>query len=470
MPADLPLVAEATALTGPAPGLPRPDQLPAWDSRPGALAQAARHATAAELVGLLQASRADTLATAAAWQAALPALRVPCQAELNPPLWELGHIGWFQTWWLGRHPAWWQGVRADPMVLRRPAGRAGADSLYDSSRVPHDSRWQLPLPSGDDTLADLAAGLDQTLSLLDRLLDRLRAEPAGQAGAQDGAAPDAALYLFRLALFHEDMHHEAALYMARALGVPVGDARWQHRPLPDPGPALSLPPATWCLGVPGPLAGEPGFVFDNECGQLTQSLPGTEIDAQVLRWADYLPFVEAGGYRDPRWWTPPGWAWLQRAPQREGWGGWQRGHPPGPAQAPRYLRREGAAWQHWLHGQWQPLNPACAAVHLSQHEALAWCRWAGRRLPTEAEWAQAAAAGPAFQWGAVWEWTSSAHQAWPGFQPHPYREYAAPWMDGRPVLRGASALTQPRMRHPAYRNFFPADRNDVPAGFRSCAL
>ena len=112
-----------------------------------------------------------------------------------------------------------------------------------------------------------------------------------------------------------------------------------------------------------------------------------------------------------------------------------------------------------------------AASHLTLHEAEAWCRWAGRRLPTEAEWECAACSAPdAFRWGDVWEWTGSQFEPFPGFEPHPYRDYSAPWFDGRPVLRGASHCTQPRMRHPRYRNFFTAARNDVPAGFRSCAV
>ncbi|HRD85848.1 MAG TPA: SUMF1/EgtB/PvdO family nonheme iron enzyme, partial [Rubrivivax sp.] len=76
----------------------------------------------------------------------------------------------------------------------------------------------------------------------------------------------------------------------------------------------------------------------------------------------------------------------------------------------------------------------------------------------------------AFRWGDVWEWTASAFAPYPGFRAHPYRDYSAPWFDGRPVLRGASFMTQQRMHHARYRNYFPAHRNDVPAGFRSCAL
>ena len=120
------------------------------------------------------------------------------------------------------------------------------------------------------------------------------------------------------------------------------------------------------------------------------------------------------------------------------------------------------------------LDPAQPATNLSAHEARAWCQWAGRRLPSEGEWesaaTQAAKTGEAFEWGQVWEWTSSAFARYPGFVPHPYRDYSLPWFDGRPVLRGASFATAPRMKHPRYRNFFGAERNDIFAGFRSCAI
>ena len=173
-----------------------------------------------------------------------------------------------------------------------------------------------------------------------------------------------------------------------------------------------------------------------------------------MRWAEYLPFVEAGGYGDARWWGDPGQRWLAEHQLA----------------APRYLRQIDGTWQHRRHGRWQALDLPEAACHLTQHEALAWCRWAGRRLPGEAEWERAALIRPeSFRWGDVWEWTASPFRPFPGFAAHPYRDYSAPWFDGRPVLRGASFMTQPRLRHPRYRNYFPAFRNDVPAGFRTCA-
>lgn len=398
---------------------------PALDARQGS-----REALAEALV----ASRADTLSTFAAYERTLPDLLVPLRAELNPPLWELGHIGWFQEYWIARNAERRHGERADPEAQRRAPRRAGADALYNSSRVPHDTRWRLLLPDVAATRDDLTRQLDESLALL------------RQAGAND-----AELYFFRLALLHEDMHHEAALYMARGLGVTIEDPRWQTRPLPAPAATLAFDASDWQLGrMPGD-----GFSFDNELPGCTVELRPFEIDRQAVRWEEFLPFLQEGGYDDPRWWTEAGAGW--RAAQT--------------STVPRYLRRAAAGWEQWRDGTWGRLDPQEAASHLTLHEAEAWCRWAGRRLPTEAEWECAACSAPEdFRWGNVWEWTASPFAPYPGFAPHPYRDYSAPWFDGRPVLRGASQYTQPRMRHPRYRNFFPAGRNDVPAGFRSCPL
>ncbi|MDE2147181.1 MAG: SUMF1/EgtB/PvdO family nonheme iron enzyme [Burkholderiales bacterium] len=397
--------------------------------------QAVRRAGPAALAAALGASRADTLATFAACAGQRDPRGVPQRPGLNPPLWELGHIGWFQDYWLARNPQRGAGPGADPEAPRAIAARADADALYDSSRVPHAARWQLPLPDAAATQDDLARQLAQTLALL-----------------REAGDDDRALYFFRLALLHEDMHHEAALYMAQSLGLALDDARWQPSPLPAGRGVLAFEPGPWSLGHAGA-----GFAFDNELGAHPVALPATEIDARVLCWGEYLPFVEAGGYREPAWWTEAGAAW--RASADDG----------APAMAPRYLRRAGGGWQQWRQGRWSVLDPALPACHLSAHEAEAWCRWAGRRLPTEAEWERAAVQRPQdFAWGAVWEWTASPFAPYPGFVPHPYRDYSAPWFGSRRVLRGASFMTQPRMRHPRYRNFFAPDRCDVPAGFRSC--
>jgi len=394
-------------------------------------AMAARRAGGAWLATALVASRRDTLSTFEVFEQRLESLAVPQRESLNPPVWELGHIGWFQEFWLARNPERHLGARADPEVPRLAGVRARCDELYNSSTVPHATRWTLPLPAAADTRADLEHQLGSTLALL-----------------RETGDGDAALYFFRLALLHEDMHHEAALYMAQSLGVPIDDPRWQATPLPEACPQLAFDTSLLTLGSAGA-----GFAFDNELSAHPTEVAACEIDSRVLRWAEYLPFVEAGGYGQPQWWSDAG-------------GGWMARERP---TAPRYTRRRGSGWQQWRHGEWRDLDMDLPACHLTAFEAEAWCRWAGRRLPTEAEWERAAIECPdEFDWGQVWEWTASPFLPYRAFEPHPYRDYSVPWFGDRPVLRGASFMTQPRMRHPRYRNFFMAWRNDVPAGFRSC--
>ncbi len=403
--------------------------------------EAARCLDKTALADALCESRARTLALFTACEAALgPALAVPCAPELNPPLWELGHIGWFADWWIARHPQRARGLTAEPDAPRLPARQSArgvdADALYDSSRVPHDTRWHLPLPDAQATRAELADSLHQTLTLL-----------------QDAADDDTGLYLFRLALLHEDMHAEAAVYMAQGLGFDPRDAitasATANAPALSAGQtALAVPATRLTLGHSGT-----GFAFDNELSAQTVDVPALSIDAQAVTWAQFLPFVESGGYAQRRFWNEAGWAWrLAHA-----------------AQAPRYLRqRSDGHWEHQRWGRWQVLDPRAPACHLTHFEAKAWCDWAERRLPTEAEWV-AASAQPGFVWGQVWEWTASPFAPFPGFEPHPYREYSQPWFDGRPVLKGASAATHPRLRHPQYRNYFTPGRNDIFAGLRSVA-
>ena len=380
------------------------------------------------------------MATFAALQSALTdsGRCVPQQPRFNPPLWELGHIGWFQAHWLARQPEAERrrGWDADPDVRRLPAPRRNADALYDSSHVRHPTRWRLPLPAADATRADLQQQLDDSLALI--------------AGLPDD---DRALYFARLVLLHEDMHHEAALYMAQSLGLSITDRRWQAAPLPEPGAALVFDAARWQLGSE---SGD-GFAFDNELPAHATDVGAVAIDAQVVRWAEYLPFIEQGGYADRSQWSEAGRAWLAQQPATA---------------QPLHLQRDASgAWQRCVFGTWQMLDPALPACHLTAFEAEAWCAWAGRRLPTEGEWERAALTRPEdFLWGDVWEWTASRFDAYPGFVPHPYRDYSAPFFGSRPVLRGASFATQPRLRHARYRNYFNADRNDIFAGFRSCAL
>lgn len=396
-------------------------------------ALALRTGPAAAVRGALLAARQRTLALADDLQAALggadPA--IPYAPELNPPLWELGHVAWFQEWWIARNRQRARGVACDPDHARGPSLLPSADAWYDSSRVAHRSRWELPLPGAAATRDYLAGTLAQTLELLDRL-------------PQD--ADDAMLYFFRLVALHEEMHAEAATYMAENLGVGV------RAPAPAQAQAvteeLALPAQRFRMGCD-----DAGFAFDNELRHHAVTLEATRIDAQPVSWARFLPFVESGGYAQAHWWSDAGRDWLARQPARQ----------------PTQLRLAGSGWQQRRGGQWLPLDPRHAALHLSAHEAEAWCRWAGRRLPTEAEWECAATTLPGFCWGHAWEWTASPFLPYPGFAPHPYRDYSAPWFGSRRVLRGACHATSPALAHARYRNFFEPQRKDIFAGFRSAA-
>jgi ergothioneine biosynthesis protein EgtB len=379
-------------------------------------------------------ARERTLALSADYAAALGEVRptVPHAPELNPPLWELGHIAWFQEWWIARNPARAEGRRCDPLQPRTPSLLPQADTWYDSSRVAHRTRWELPLPDLDAT----RDYLDRTLRATLRALDSLPAD-----------AGDDALYFFRLATAHEQMHAEAAVYMADSLGITLSE----HPTASEHGSEgeLDVPRQVFRVGH-----GETeGFTFDNERGAHEVDVGPLRIDARPVSWARYLPFVTAGGYEDARWWSEAGAKWLG-AQARRGPGG---------------LRQGAVGWQAWRHGAWVPLQLQEPAEHLSVHEAEAWCRWAGRRLPTEAEWECAACSLPDFQWGRVWEWTASPFEPYPGFTPDPYRDYSAPWFGTRRVLRGACWATAPALVHARYRNFFEPHRRDIFAGFRSVA-
>ena len=368
------------------------------------------------LADALRDARARTLGLMRAWCEALPNLRVPQEPTLNLPLWEWGHVGWFQTWWIGRNRQRALGLRCDPDHARLPPAQPGADELFNSSTVSHAHRWELELPDLAATRAELARGLQETLALLAEA-DRL---------GQD-------LYFWKLVLVHEDMHNEAALYMAQALGLPM-PKEWvrgheERRHTAEQRTPLHLPAQTFTMGSEG---GDGCFRFDNEERAHEVSLADFEIDSRPVAWVDYLEFAQATGHA-----------------------------------LPACVRLEGGAWQLRRFDAWKALDLDAPAAYLSAADAQAWCDWAGRALPTEAQWECAARTRHDFEWGQVWEWTASAFEPYPGFEPHPYRDYSAPWFGTHRVLRGASEFASSRLVNPCYRNFFLPQRRDIPAGFRT---
>ncbi len=182
----------------------------------GPVYSAVRTAGATALAQALHRTRARTLGLMQAWQSALPDLSVPPLPGMNPPLWEWGHIAWFQEWWTVRNRQRHLGTRSASSGADFDASLLPhADALYNSSEVAHDSRWALPLP-------DLAGTQTYLAQVLQRSLDHLQAlQMQHDAGH---VASDDELYFWRLALQHEDMHNEASVYMAQALGLTLPEA------------------------------------------------------------------------------------------------------------------------------------------------------------------------------------------------------------------------------------------------------
>ena len=333
---------------------------------------------------------------------------------VNPPLWELGHVGWFHERWCLRH-------RAD----NEPADsiQPNADRLYDSTPVEHNTRWGLPLLPPDETLAYLESVLNLSLERLDALAD-----------------DDPALYFHRLSLFHEMMHREAFCYSWHT------HAYAKPRDLPDPQP---LPSNSW-LTVPAGQAmlgssRDSQFVFDNEKWATPVDLPAFEIMSRVVSVGEFAEFVRDDGYANPQFWPSA------QLPGRK---------------LPTYWREQSGGLQLRRFERWQDLDPELPMTHVSRTEALAWCEWAGLALPSEAQWLLAEAQ-PGFQWGSVWEWTDSVFEPLPGFSADPYKEYAEPWFYTHHVLKGASHATPAGMRDKRFRNFYQPHRADVFNGFRA---
>jgi iron(II)-dependent oxidoreductase len=380
-----------------------------------------------------------------------PQLFGPKLAIVNPVLWELGHVAWFQERWCLR-------LRSDESLSE--SALDGADALYDSATVAHDTRWDLPLPQ-------LSATLEFQDRVLQGVLARLEREPDN----------DWFLYFVQLALFHEDMHAEAFHYTRQTLAYADPLARAKSPGATGKGALdgdVELAGGEFPLGAPR----NSGFHFDNEKWAHPVKLEPFRIARAPVTNSQFLEFVRDGGYRRRDLWSPQGWSWKDRA------------------RGPRYWVERDGEWLERRFDQGVRLEGDLPVMHVNWHEANAYCRYARRRLPSEAEWEMAAslsrgapanldgsgrvrvgefAQGDSFaacqqMLGNVWEWTSSTFAPYPGFACDPYREYSEPWFGTHKVLRGGSFATPARLVSNTWRNFYTPDRGDVFAGFRTCAI
>ena len=328
---------------------------------------------------------------------------------MNPALWELAHIAWFQERWCLRYEP---GVR----TLARGSLLPRADEWFDSSAVPHATRWTLDHPRSAELVDYMRASLEATCKAL--------------AGS---SPPDR--YFAELALLHEDMHGEALMMtlqtLARPLprGLPMGPRETEVEQAD-----IALAGGRFELGAPRDSA---RFVFDNEKWAHPVDLAPFRMARRLVTCGEFAAFVESGG------------------------------------EAPSHWRRVGGGWEVRRFAGWRPLHPREPMMHVGHTQAQAYCRWAGRRLPTEAEWELAARRHPQeFEglFGRVWQWTSTPFAPYPGFAPDPYEDYSAPWFHTHFVLRGSSFATRDRLSHAGFRNFYLPHRADVFAGLRTCAV
>lgn len=367
---------------------------------------------------------------------------LPVLTDVGRPLWLAGHIGWFPEFWIGRNTQRALGPACPAQPMRLASIEVDADRWWSFELQAPARQWALDLPDLVTTKGYLLETLEGSLALLEKTPET-----------------DEALYFFRLALFHEDRCGEQLVALAQALGVPLSFEAPLGMTVREP---LAMPATRWMLGSP-----RGGFVFDNEQWAHEVAVPEFEIDAQPVTWSQFVEFVDDGGYDREELWQPAGWEWLQEQQQREG----RRG--------PRYIEQIGVARQgsagavlQTRFGKAVRMAGNQPATHLSWWEADAWTRWAGRRLPTEAEWEIAAhtAVRRGFRWGDVHEWMANTLGPWPGFAAGPWAGLSQPWFGQARVQRGASFATHARLKNPKLRGFALPERDDGFVGFRSCAV
>jgi ergothioneine biosynthesis protein EgtB len=369
---------------------------------------------------------------------------VQSMPDASPVKWHLAHTSWFfETF-----------VLAGADRAYRPFDPHFAylfNSYYDAvgDRLPRSQRALLSRPALGDVYRYRAHVDEQMLELL----------------ACNGYAPSLAATI-ELGLNHEQQHQELLLTDIKHAfaSSPLRPAYRKRTRQAVAGPAAPLSWATFPAGLYNQGHGGSGFAFDNETPRHQVWLLAFQLASRLVTNGEYLAFIEAGGYERPEFWLADGW----EACSGQRW------------QSPLYWEMQQQTWWHMTLAGMQPVDEAEPVCHVSFFEADAFARWAGARLPTEAEWEVAAvsrspvgnfldsgwlqpvAAPPSTEpvqqlLGDVWEWTASAYLPYPGYRPLPgaLGEYNGKFMSNQMTLRGGSCVTPASHIRASYRNFFP---------------
>jgi iron(II)-dependent oxidoreductase len=335
---------------------------------------------------------------------------------MSPLAWDLAHIVNYEDQWLVRALG---GEDVGPQL----------DDLYDAFRHPRADRPALPLLSPTQARAYGDAVRERVLSLLDREAVR----PSDPRLLDDG-------FVYGMVIQHEHQHDETMLATIQLSGASCDAGRGPQKA--GPSGMERVEGGTFVMGT----STEP-WAYDNERPAHEVDVPGFWIDTTPVTVGAYRAFIDAGGYDDERLWHPDGWAW--------------RNSSDGAA-APMFWHDDGSVVRFGARVELDSDEPV---QHVCWFEADAFARWAGKRLPTEAEWEKAAPRNT----GEVWEWTSSSFTGWPGFESFPYREYSEVFFGANyKVLRGGSWATHAPAIRPTFRNWDHPIRRQIFAGFR-CA-
>ena len=337
-------------------------------------------------------------------------LRDQAHPDLSPIGWHLEHCVFVECVWIR------SALLADHAIRERLARRCLPEL------APKSTRGCL-LPPRPELLRWSSETMQRNRSLLCDVRDPDAADPLRE--------DDRILHFL---VSHHAQHLETIRTAAGRFRVP-------GRPAGGPGRPGASDAATRTLadGVVPVGSGDPARAHDNELPRSQVRLRAFRISQQPVTNREWEAFVVAGGYRDPRWWTPEGWRWRARMD----------------IEVPD-------AWQGAVPG-----DPGEFVAGVSRHEAGAYARFRGGRLPHEHEWETARRAGLLHDTGRVWEWCANRFHPYPGFRPFPYREYSLPWFDGQHfVLKGGSCLSEPEVQRPAFRNYYPPATRHILSGVR----